>query len=137
MRGQDELLRKLRALGNLGREIVTEVEATATDVEIDAIRSAPIAIGQKIQKVATNGGLNQRIEVNAGKIGAYVEFGTGQSAAAIVPTLPDEWQDIARRFYINGQGKLIGAPYLYPNWAKHTVGFKDRLKVIMNKAVNR
>lgn len=137
MTGIEKLRAKLAALGDVGREVVVEIESTMTDIEIDAIRAAPVAIGQKIQKTATRAGLSQTIKVNAGKLGAYVEFGTGQSAAAIVPTLPDEWQDIARRFYINGQGKLIGAPYLYPNWAKHTVGFKDRLKVIMNKAVNR
>jgi len=135
MKGTDDLLKRLKALGDVGQELATEIEGTATDVEIDAIRAAPVSIGQKISKKASNGGLVQQIEVNAGKIGAYIEFGTGSSAAQLVPTLPDEWQAIARQFFINGQGTLKSAPYLYPAWVRHTTGFEQRLKKIMEKAV--
>lgn len=136
MQGADQLQRRLAALRAIKAEVVEEIEATATDVEIAAYRAAPVSIGQKISKVAERGGLTMRIEVNAGKIGAYTEFGTGQSAAALVPTLEPEWQDIARRFYINGQGRLIAQPYLYPNWVRYTAGFQDRIRKILEKAAN-
>lgn len=45
---------------------------------------------------------------------AYVEFGTGPLAAAYVPQLPKEWQDLALTFYVNGKGRLPAHPYLYP-----------------------
>jgi len=136
MRGTDQFIGRLNSLSQAIRdELKEEIEATATDIEIGAIRMAPTSIGQKIQKVAAEGGLVQRISVNAGAIGAYTEFGTGQSAAALVPTLPDEWQSVARQFFINGQGKLRSAPYLYPNWVRYTTGLKDRLKLILDRAV--
>jgi len=136
MDGAAELIRRLRGLGNLGKDIVEEIESTATDIEVGAYRDAPVEIGQKIQKVASIGGLQMQIQVNAGNMGAYVEFGTGQSAAALVPTLPKEFQDIARTFYINGQGRLIAKPYFYPNWARYTNGFEGRLLKIVQDAAN-
>lgn len=45
---------------------------------------------------------------------AYVEFGTGRFAAAHVPTLPKEWQDLALTFFVNGKGTLPAHPFLYP-----------------------
>lgn len=136
MRGLDTFIGRIDSLSHaVKEEIKAEIESTATDIEIGAYRMAPVAIGQKITKVASNGGLTQNIQVNAGAIGAYTEFGTGQSAASLVPTLPTEWQAVARQFYINGQGKLRAAPYLYPNWVRYTTGLQDRLKLILERAV--
>lgn len=135
MKAADEFERRLRNLLAAKADLVEEIEDTATNIEIGAIRMAPLGINQKIQKVASRGGLTQRIEVNAGVIGAYTEFGTGQSAAELVPTLEEQWQDLARTFYINGQGRLRAAPFLYPNWQRYTVGLQDRLKLILDKAI--
>jgi hypothetical protein len=135
MKGTDEFIRKLNALKGAIPDIKEELEHTATDIEISAQRDAPISIAQKINKVASQGGLVQSIQVNAGKLGAYVEFGTGHSAAQLVPTLEQEWQDIARKFYINGQGRLVSKPYLYPNWIRYTNGLESRLKLILDKAI--
>lgn len=134
MTGADDLLRRLNQLKEIKKEVVELVQETATNVEIGAIRDAPVAIGQKISKSVSEGGLAVGIQVNAGNLGAYVEFGTGQSAAALVPTLPSEWQDIARKFYINGQGKLRAAPYLYPNWVRYTANFQRDVRLILEKA---
>jgi hypothetical protein len=136
MKGLDIFVGKLNNLSKaVVSDIAEEIHDTATYIEVGAIRMAPVSIGQKISKVASNGGLTQRIDVAAGKIGAYVEFGTGQSAASLVPTLEPEWQEVARKFYINGQGRLIANPYLYPNWIKYTSGLPERLKLILDKAV--
>lgn len=135
MRGTDQFIKKLKKLkAETQANIKEELEATATDIEIAAYRAAPVAIGQKITKRATNGGFTQSIEVNAGPIGAYIEFGTGSSAASLVPTLPAEWQEIARTFYINGKGTLIAAPYLYPNYKRFTADLPKRLKLILKEA---
>jgi hypothetical protein len=45
---------------------------------------------------------------------AYVEFGTGESAAEYVPSLEPEWQKLAESYYVNGEGKLDEEPYFYP-----------------------
>lgn len=136
MKGADELMRKLNALSNIRNKIADLVDDILTDTEVAAIRDAPLGINQKISKEFNRATLSGRIQVNAGAIGAYVEFGTGASAAQLVPTLPKEWQDAARRFYINGQGRLHATPYLYPNWARYTAGFKDRVLQIVENAKN-
>lgn len=133
VRGVDATVRRLQNLQNIKRDLVDLIDDTLTDVEIGAIRDAPTGISQRIQKKVTNGGLQGEIEVNAGKIAAYIEFGTGQSAAALVPTLPDDWQAIARSFYVNGQGRLIANPYLYPNWFRYTNGFEQKVKDIVKR----
>lgn len=131
--GVDQVVRRLRALQNIKKDLVDLIDDTLTDVEIGAIRDAPTGISQRIQKKVTNGGLQGSIEVNAGNIGAYIEFGTGQSAAALVPTLPDDWQEIARKFYVNGQGRLVAKPYLYRNWFRYTNGFEQKVKDIVKR----
>lgn len=45
---------------------------------------------------------------------AYVEFGTGPAASKYVPSLPPEWQEVAKRKYINGLGRTGEKKYLYP-----------------------
>ncbi len=136
MEGAANLIAKLRAAkSEIKLKVKDLMEDRATDIEEHAYRDAPIDIGQKISKVASNGGLTQAIEVNAGKMGAYVEFGTGSSAAAIVPTLPVEWQNVARSFYINGKGTLIGAPYLYPNYKRFTHDIPEKIELILRDAL--
>jgi hypothetical protein len=49
---------------------------------------------------------------------AYVEFGTGNFAASYVPSLDNEWQILAKEFYVNGQGRTPQNPYLYPAYKR-------------------
>lgn len=44
----------------------------------------------------------------------YVEFGTGAYAAQYLQRLGKEWQEYARQFYVNGQGRTPAQPFLYP-----------------------
>jgi hypothetical protein len=46
---------------------------------------------------------------------AYVEFGTGNYAAAYVPSLESEWQKLAISYKTTGKGTLPKSPYLYPS----------------------
>lgn len=137
MKGADELMRKLNALKEVKKDLADLIDDTLTDIEIAAIRDAPIGINQRISKEFNSAELTGKIQVNAGAIGAYVEFGTGASAAALVPTLPDEWQAMARTFFVNGKGKLHAKPYLYPNWARYTIDFKDKVLEIVKKAKDK
>jgi hypothetical protein len=45
---------------------------------------------------------------------AYVEFGTGDDASKYVPKLPEEWQVVAWRKFVDGSGKTKEDPFLYP-----------------------
>jgi hypothetical protein len=45
---------------------------------------------------------------------AYVEFGTGPAASNYVPSLPPEWQEVAKRKFINGLGRTGVQKFLYP-----------------------
>lgn len=64
---------------------------------------------------------------------AYIEFGTGPYAASYVPSLEDEWQDIARQFKgKRGAGQGVPArPYLYPAVQKIEPELLQRLKKII------
>jgi hypothetical protein len=65
----------------------------------------------------------------------YVEFGTGSSAAAYIPTLPKEIQEYAKQFYINGQGTMIKQPYLIPAFLRESPIFiKELEKILKNNA---
>lgn len=45
----------------------------------------------------------------------YVEFGTGKYAATYVPNLDEEWQMIAKQYYVDGSGRVPAQPYFYPS----------------------
>lgn len=51
-----------------------------------------------------------------GEISAYLEFGTGNFAKALLSTYPKDWTDMARRFFISGAGRMPAQPYLYPSY---------------------
>ena len=62
---------------------------------------------------------------------AYIEFGTGLSAADILSNYPQWVKDIAMQFYVNGQGTLDGHPYLYNNFLTVQASFERELEKIM------
>lgn len=70
-------------------------------------------------------------------VDAWAEFGTGQSAREILssPGYTDEMRSIARYFFINGHGTLIGKPFLYPSWIKNTANLVEELESEIKKAI--
>lgn len=54
-----------------------------------------------------------------GEISAYLEFGTGNYAKALLTGYPEDWREMARRFYINGLGRTPSQPYFYPSYVHH------------------
>ena len=59
---------------------------------------------------------------------AFIEFGTGIFAASYVPTLPQQWQKLAKTFYISGKGRGKQHPFLFPAIEINIEKLKDRLK---------
>ena len=67
------------------------------------------------------------VDIAAGPIAAWTEFGTGQSAAYYVNSLPPEFQAIAKRFYLTGRGTIREQAYLLPAFFKYSVQFKKEM----------
>jgi hypothetical protein len=147
VKGLDAALRDLNKQENVVIEAVKDIlSSTATDIEIEAIRNAPASwegqplnIKQRIDKVAENNGLAWRVGVQSGdpvfEIEAWLEFGTGLSAREILSNsqYTQEVRDIARSFYRNGRGRIIGQPYLMPAFFRNTANLVQDIENEINK----
>ena len=120
------------------RDVVRLVENAITDVQILAMRDAPKFVN--IDKKFTDKGLTGEVgvmgEMEGNHIAAYIEFGTGLSAREILAPYPQWIRDIAHEFYVNGQGKLKGKPYLYNNFLVIAEKFKRDLKELVDGQSN-
>ncbi len=120
------------------RDVVQLVENAITDVQILAMRDAPKFVN--IDKKFTDKGLTGEVgvmgEMEGNHIAAYIEFGTGLSAREILAPYPQWIKDIAHEFYVNGQGKLQGKPYLYNNFLAIAEKFKRDLKELVDGQSN-
>jgi hypothetical protein len=147
VKGLDAALKDLDKQEQVVIDAVKDILAsTATDIEIEAIRNAPASwegqplnIKQRIDKVAENNGLGWRVGVQSGdpvfEIEAWLEFGTGLSAREILsnPQYTQEVRDIARRFYRNGRGRIVGQPYLMPAFFRNTANLVTDIENEINK----
>jgi hypothetical protein len=147
VKGLDTALKDLDKKEDIVIQAVKDILAsTATDIEIEAIRNAPsswegqpLSIKQRINKFVEDGGLNWKVEVKVGdpvfEIEAWLEFGTGLSAKEILSNTQytQEVRDIARRFYRNGQGRIIGQPYLMPSFFRNTANLVRDIEAEINK----
>jgi hypothetical protein len=147
VKGLDAALKDLDKQEDIVIEAVKDILAsTATDIEIEAIRNAPsswqgqpLNIKQRIDKVVEDNGLGWRVGVQSGdpvfEIEAWLEFGTGLSAREILsnPQYTQEVRDIARRFFRNGRGRIIGQPYLMPAFFRNTANLVTDIENEINK----
>jgi hypothetical protein len=145
--GLDKALADLNKQEDIVIEAVKDIlSSTATDIERQAIAAAPstwqglqLSIKQRIDKVVEDNGLNWRVGVQSGdpdfEIEAWLEFGTGLSAREILsnPQYTQEVRDIARRFYRNGQGRIVGQPYLMPAFFRNTANLVADIEAEINK----
>lgn len=146
VKGLDKALKDIRAKGDRVVRAAVEVLAeTADAIEYDAKVAAPneiegktLNIKQRIDKIPSNGGLNWMIGIQGTQdFDVYVEAGTGQSAVEILnsPGYTQEMRDIAMAYYKNGQGRLIGKPFLFPSWIKNTANLVEEMRKEIEKAV--
>lgn len=136
------------------KEVKEIVELNTGDLEMEAIRNSPgpsdlirttfgtqtqdeirgqrnwSPISQSIGYKIIDGGLKGvvYVERSAGELAAWVEFGTGQSAATYLATVPPEWRALAQKYYINGKGTIVNQPYLLPAYMKYKENFLKELK---------
>lgn len=143
----------LNALKKYSKEVQEDVkdavEETTLAIQRKAIDRAPAAgdalkttfgsqknstgINQYISSKFTNNNFTGEVFVDSGatNLAAYIEFGTGRSAAGYVPTLPTEWQEVARKFYINGKGTLIKKPFLLPSYFDEAPKLEKKIRKIL------
>lgn len=147
VKGLDKAFAELDKQEDIVIEAVKDIlSSTATDIERQAIAAAPstweglqLSIKQRIDKVVEDNGLNWRVGVQSGdpdfEIEAWLEFGTGLSARQILanPQYTQEVRDIARRFYRNGQGRIVGQPYLMPAFFRNTANLVADIEAEINK----
>jgi HK97 gp10 family phage protein len=149
VKGLDQALAYIKKKENAMVEAVKDVLAnTATDVEKQAIASAPtqwegfpLNIKQKIDKKSFKNGLLWKVGVDVPTSGeqweAWMEFGTGLSAREILsnPTYSEEVRILARTYYRNGQGRIIGQPYLMPAFFRNTANLVTEMVSEINKTL--
>lgn len=146
------LEKALKDIDKKGDNVVAAVkdilERTATDIEIDAFNNAPatwagqsLSIKQRIDKLPYNQGLTWKVGIQSGdpvfEIEAWLEFGTGLSAREILsnPKYTPEIRAIAKRFYRNGQGRIIGKPFFFPAYFKNTANLVKDIESEIKKDI--
>lgn len=108
-------------------------------------QAANEALKQGAENIASNARANCRVPsiastINMGKSAngyevttqgvqsAYLEFGTGNFAAATTSNMPKDWKDMAMEFYINGLGRSPAQPYLYPAYTRERAVIETEIK---------
>lgn len=136
MKGLTNLVRKTRKFSESIQEDV-DFELTASMMAIDATakRLAPADKGggsgiRGRMFIDTTKFLSKRVG-NSSEYAAYQEFGTGFHAADYVTTLPQDWQEYAKHFFVNGQGRVPAHPYLYPAFEQERPQLIKRIKKIL------
>jgi hypothetical protein len=150
-----------KAIADLNKKFINSVypavrdtlESTAIDIEIEATRDAPSSyqigdatinlsfIKQKINKKVSNNGFSWNVGLDVPTTGeqweAWMEFGTGLSAREILsnPQYSQEVRTIARTYYRNGKGRIIGQPYLMPAFYRNTANLVNDMVDEINKAL--
>lgn len=112
----------------------------ASNIEADANQNKPKTTQTPINifKYPTDSGLTQIVEASSQSsvnLAAYFEFGTGSGYKAIEGSLEPDARELARQFYVNGQGRLPARPYLLPAYYKHRKIFLSNLRKLVKKIV--
>lgn len=152
LNGTSDLIKYFQQLEkDIQEDVLDVVEETTLNIQREAIMNAPAAgdnvptqygtqkvevgINQYIGSKLEDNGLSGTVFLEAGatKLAIFIEYGTGSSAAGYVPTLPKEWQEHARKYYVNGKGTLLKKPFMLPAYFKYEVIFVNELKKIVSK----
>jgi len=119
----------------LSKDIKKEVFIRAITIQNDAIRLKGVD-SIKVNKKEEDNGLTQLIQASSfanAPIAAYVNFGTGTFAAQYLAGLPSDIQELARQYYVNGQGRLPANPYLTNPYLRERKKFTENLKKIVKR----
>ena len=108
----DGALRELAQLQRRAKKAQRRGEKRiAEKIVAEAKSRAPGSIGAGISFTQTE---DSTLIFGGTELAAYNEFGTGTAAAAYLAGQPQEVQDEAYKFYINGEGKIPARPFFFP-----------------------
>ena len=128
--GIRELRQRIKGYNEkLEPDIDAVLEINAQEIARNAKRLAPYRKNPKdgeragtLRQSITVGKIETRLGYQVGtnvSYAAYMEFGTGNLAAAYVATLPTEFQEMAAQYKAKPRKRLINIPaqpYLYPSY---------------------
>ena len=129
---RDEVIAKTKQL----------IQQLIFQTNIEATRDAPkfVSISNEFKDKGLTGKVGvigkQSVAKNQSdpaNMAAYIEFGTGLSAAQILAPYPQWVKDIAYEYYVNGKGTLTGKPYLFNNFLKNIETFERDLNNLLEK----
>lgn len=117
------------------RDVEDEIAKQTTNIELAASQSPNKPNGVLIRKDLSSP-MTGIVQAGMGtgfndKIAAYIEFGTGRFASELLTRYPKEVQDLARQYYVNGQGRLPYKPYLIPAFLRYRAEFRKNVKKIV------
>jgi len=119
----------------LSEDIKKEVFIRAKVIENDAVRLKNVS-SINVNTRQEDNGFTQVVEASSfanAPIAAYVNFGTGTFAAQYLAGLPADIQELARQYYVNGQGRLPANPYLTNPYLRERKKFTENLKKIVKR----
>ena len=117
------------------RDVKAELLIRATQIQKDADSYKPYD-GILIRRDKLDDGLTQLVSAGFSgnnKLAAYAEFGTGDYAAYFLSTNPQYIKDLARQYYVNGQGRLPSMPYITPSYIRERKKFLENVKKIVKR----
>lgn len=131
--------------GNIAEGIDAELEAAAENIELNAKMNVTDSVklaGGKSLDVAGQlrnsfylessplrkevGVRNITINGRFIPLGAYQEFGTG-----VYIDIPPGLEDYAMTFYVNGRGRILPSPFLFPAVERERVEIIKRIKALL------
>lgn len=111
--GVEDLKKQLRQYAqkveNATKESIKESSREIANDARAACRSQSIASEIKVNQTKEGATITTNSETSA-----YLEFGTGNFAKATLATYPDDWRELALKFFISGLGRMPSFPYLHP-----------------------
>ena len=118
-------------------KVDNEIAAGSEEIMLNAKRKAPIDItGTPIAQgmyVKKNRPLSYSL-ISKNPYSAYYEFGTGRYAENYVPTLPDDWQKLARSYYVDGSGTIPRHTFFYTSIFEGLPKLINNIKNILKNA---
>lgn len=144
--GLNETIQKLRELGKEKAVLISNaIKGAAIDIVADAENNisglgSMASEGNAVNLNALRGSIKQtsvsELSVEIGVTvwyAAYIEFGTGDYAAAYLTSQPGEIKEYAMQFYVNGKGTMPARPFFFPAVYKNYNELVKKLISILNK----
>jgi hypothetical protein len=131
IRGLQAAYAELRGLEKSAKQAQKRGELRAAEIIATEARAA--AKGSLVNKIGVGQTEVSTTIIGGDDFSAYVEFGTGDNAKAYVSTLPKEAQAEALKFFVNGKGRSMPAPFFFPSIFRN----RDKIFLYVDEELNK